>query len=90
MSSKSPSIRSIPSDHGVDWFAQIERVDLPDWIKWLHQQATLGYANKTTPRQAGFTFTPADVELVPEVEDFIAVLLGYEVKVEGEWNGPEL
>lgn len=72
-----PLGRGMPSDKGVDWFAQIDRADIPDWLAWLHVQATLGYANKTTKRQAGFNITPEDCQIVPELDEFYVVLLGY-------------
>lgn len=72
-----PSGIGMPSDKGVDWFAEVKRVEVPEWLRWLHSQASLGYANKTTKRQAGFTITDEDCRIVPELEEFHAVLLGY-------------
>lgn len=82
MSSINPAVIPLVADKGVNWFADIDRVDVPDWVNWLHAQAELGYANKVTARQAGFNITPADVELVPEFEEFVVVLLGYQGKEE--------
>lgn len=71
------SKQTIPNDDGVDMYESIHLNSIPEYVPWLHRQAKLGFANQVTKHEAGFRIGPGDIQVMPDLEDILGVVLGY-------------